>query len=109
MFDEQMEEAQRYLLVKNYAMALDHFENAYDIFPENEDVNNWIAEIKPKAEISANITSKCEAADELYINKDFMGAMAKYNEASELWPENSYPHDMINKINEQLALQMKRS
>lgn len=107
LFDEQMEEAQRYLLIKNYAVALDHFENAYDIFPENEDVNNWIAEIKPKAENQRKYNKQVEAADELYINKDFIGAMAKYNEAADLWPENSYPYDMIGKINEQLALQMK--
>jgi tetratricopeptide (TPR) repeat protein len=107
LFEEQMEEAQRYILVKNYAVALDHFENAYEIFPEDEDVNNWISEIKPKADNQRKYNTRVDAADELYINKDFMGAMAKYNEAAELWPENSYPHDMIGKINEQLALQRK--
>ncbi len=107
LFDEQMEEAQRYLLIKNYAVALDHFENAYDIFPENEVVNNWISDIKPKADNQRKYNIRVDAADELYINKDFMGAMAKYNEAAELWPENSYPQDMISKINDQLALQMK--
>lgn len=107
LFDEQMEEAQRYLLVKNYAVALEHFETAYEIFPNNEEVNSWIAEIKPKADNQRKYNTRVEAADELYIGKDFMGAMAKYNEAAELWPENSYPVDMISKINDQLALQRK--
>jgi len=107
LFEEQMEEAQRYLLVKNYTTALDHFEQAYEIFPENQDVNAWISEIKPKADNQRKYNIVVEAADELYISKDFMGAMTKYNEAANLWPENSYPHDMIGKINEQLALQRK--
>ncbi|MCB2207998.1 MAG: hypothetical protein KQH67_06840 [Bacteroidetes bacterium] len=107
LFNEQIEEAQRYLLVKNYATALDYFESAYEIFPDNEEVNAWIAEIKPKAENQRKYNIRVDEADELYISKDFMGAMAKYNEAAELWPENSYPHDMIGKINEQLALQRK--
>ena len=107
LFNEQIEEAQRYLLVKNYATALDYFESAYEIFPENEEVNAWIAEVKPKAENQRKYNIRVDEADELYIGKDFMGAMAKYNEAAELWPENSYPHDMIGKINEQLALQRK--
>jgi tetratricopeptide (TPR) repeat protein len=107
LFNEQIEEAQRYLLVKNYATALEHFENAYEIFPENEEVNAWIAEVKPKAENQRKYNARVDEADELYISKDFMGAMSKYNEAAELWPENSYPHDMIGKINEQLALQRK--
>jgi len=107
LFEEQMEEGQRYLLIKNYATALDHFEQAYEIFPENEEVNAWIDEIKPKAENQRRYNTIVEAADELYINKDFMSAMAKYNEAAELWPENSYPYDMIDKINDQVALQRK--
>ena len=99
--------AERYLLVKNYAVALEHYENAYDIFPNNEEVNARIDEIKPKADNQRKYNAQVEAADELYISKDFMGAMAKYQEAANLWPENSYPHDMIGKIEDQLALQRK--
>lgn len=107
MFEEQFTLAERYLLVKNYAVALEHYENAYNIFPNNEEVNARIAEIKPKADNQRKYNTQVEAADELYISKDFMGAMAKYREATKLWPENSYPHDMIGKIEDQLALQRK--
>ncbi len=106
-FEEQMDEAGRYLLIKNYAIALEHYENAYNIFPKNEEVNARIAEIKPKADNQRKYNTMVEAADELYINKDFMGAMAKYQAAAALWPENSYPQDMMGKIEGQLALQRK--
>jgi len=107
IFEEQTTLAERYLLVKNYATALEHYENAYNIFPNNDEVNARIAEIKPKADNQRKYNTQVEAADELYISKDFMGAMAKYQEAAKLWPENSYPHDMIGKIEDQLALQRK--
>ena len=106
-FKQEMDEAGRYLLIKNYAVALDHYEKAYEIFPKNEEVNSRIAEIKPKAENQRKYNRKVEAADELYISKDFMGAKAKYEEASALWPENSYPQDMLSKIEDQMALQRK--
>ena len=106
-FEEQMDEAGRYLLIKNYAVALEHYENAYNIFPQNEEVNARIAEIKPKADNQRKYNNIVEAADELYIGKDFMGAMAKYQQAAAIWPENSYPHDMMGKIDDQLALQRK--
>jgi cytochrome c-type biogenesis protein CcmH/NrfG len=107
LFDQEKEEAERYLLIKNYAVALQHFENAYEIFPENEKVNARIAEIRPKAENQRKYNELVDAADELYISKDFMGAMAKYRQAADLWPENSYPKDMMGKIDVQLGLQRK--
>jgi len=48
-----------------------------------------------------------EKADELYINKDFIAARKKYGEASKAWPENSYPKDMMQKIDDLLAEQRK--
>ncbi len=107
LFDQEMEEAERYLLIKNYAVALEHFENASEIFPENEKVATRIAEVKPKAESQRKYNELVNAADELYISKDFMGAMTKYRQAADLWPENNYPADMLEKINDQLALQRK--
>ncbi len=104
-FDEQVEQAERYVLVKDYSGALSHYEKASDLFPDDIYVNDKIAEYTPLAVKQKTYQIKLGAADELYMEKDFNGAREKYQEASALWPEDPYPSDMISRIEEQLALQ----
>ena len=106
-FKEEMELASRYLLVKDYATALGHYETAQKLFPDDEVVSKKIETIRPQAENQQRYNKQVEAADELYISKDFLSAKEKYAEAGKLWPENTYSADMIAKIDEQLALQRK--
>ena len=106
-FDEEMELASRYLLVKDYATTLEHYEVAQALFPNNTKVATKIEAIRPQASKQQAYNKQVEAADELYISKDFLNAKIKYSEAGKLWPENTYPADMITKIDEQLALQRK--
>jgi len=106
-YNEAFEAAGRYLLVKDYASALEHYETALELFPKDEVVANKIDEIRPRAENQQRYNKQVEEADELYISKDFLGAKEKYATAMELWPENTYPVDMISKIDDQLALQRK--
>jgi tetratricopeptide (TPR) repeat protein len=106
-YNDEMELAGRYLLVKDYATALEHYEVAQGLFPDDEVVRKKIETIRPQAENQQRYNQQVEAADELYISKDFLTAKEKYAEAGKLWPENTYPADMITKIEEQLALQRK--
>ncbi len=106
-FNEEMELASRYLLVKDYATTLEHYETAQALFPNNTDVAAKIESIRPQAENQQAYNKQVEAADEMYISKDFLSAKEKYREAGKLWPENTYPADMILKIDDQLALQRK--
>ncbi len=106
-YKEETEAAGRYLLVKDYATALEHYQNAQNLFPEDEKIAQKIEEIRPQAEKQQQYNEVVGAADELYISKDFTAAEEKYREAGKLWPENSYPVDMISKIEDQLALQRK--
>ncbi|HEY9115608.1 MAG TPA: hypothetical protein VIN10_12990 [Bacteroidales bacterium] len=107
IFDAEVEEAERYLLIKDYATALVHYEKAQSIFPDNKELANKIKKIKPEAESQKKYNDVVQAADELYINKDLFNARVKYSEAQKIRPEDSYPKDMILKIEEQLALQRK--
>ena len=106
-YNEEMELASRYLLIKDYATTLEHYEIAQGLFPKDEVVAKKIELIRPQAENQQRYNKQVEAADELYISKDFLNAKEKYAEAGKLWPENTYPADMIKKIDEQLALQRK--
>ena len=107
VFDNEVEEAGRYLLIKNYAVALEHYEKAQALFPGNKQVNDKIAEIKPQAENQQEYNKQVELADNLYISKDFIGAKKQYELAGKTWPENSYPKDMISRIDDHLAEQRK--
>ncbi|MCF6342374.1 MAG: hypothetical protein L3J31_06170 [Bacteroidales bacterium] len=106
-YNEEMEMASRYLLVKDYATALAHYESAQLLFPGNAELAKTIEGIRPEAEKQQRYNKQVKAADELYISKDFLAAKAQYQEAGKLWPENNYPVDMIGKIDDHLALQRK--
>ena len=106
-FNAKTEEAGRYLLIKKYSAALKLYQEAQKLFPDNKEVAAKIAELTPKAKTQIEYDNKIAAADEFYIKKNFAAAKAKYQEAARLWPDNSYPADMISKVDEQLAEQMK--
>ena len=107
LFNEKTEEAGRYLLIKKYSNALKLYQEAQKLFPDNKEVAAKIAELKPMAKNQLTFDEKVAAADELYINKNYAAAKAKYQEAEKLWADNSYPSEMIAKIDSQLADQMK--
>ena len=103
IFKQEMEEAERYLLIKNYIIALEHFETAKAMSPNNKAVISKIKKTKPLAENQAKYNNQVAEADEYYINKDFAVAKKKYKAASKVWPENNYPADMIARIDQMMA------
>ena len=107
LFDEAVKQAERYLLIKDYVTTLSYYEKAHFIFPDNKDVNKKIKNIKPLADKQLAYNSVIDDADNLYISKDFIAARAKYKEAYKAWPENNYPKDMMQKIDDLLAEQRK--
>jgi len=107
LFQQEMEEAERYLLIKNYIVALEHYEKAEVLLPSNKEVKEKIKEIQPLAENQAEYNLQVAEADEFYINKDFTEAKKKYKAASKAWPENTYPTDMIAKIDAMMAEKLK--
>ena len=107
LFTEKTEEAGRYLLIKKYSKALGLYLEAQKLFPDNKEVAAKIKKLTPMAKNQLAYDEIITVADELYIKKNFGAAKAKYQEASKLWSQNSYPGEMIAKIDDQLAAQMK--
>ena len=104
---KEIETAGRYLLIKNYADALRLYQKADSLNPGNQAVINRINQLKPKAKTQIAYDKIANEADRLYIAKNYMAAREKYQKAQKLWPENSYPTEMISKVDEQLAGQRK--
>ncbi len=107
VFKEEIEQGERYLLVNNYVAALQHFETAQILFPKNTNAKKKIKEITPMAEKQIAYNAVVEEADNMYIEKDFIAAKRKYEEAEEDWPENSYSADMIGRIDDMIADRLK--
>ncbi len=105
--DEAILMAKRYLLIKNYAEALKYYKTADSLTPDNDAIILKINKLKPKAKIQELYNKKTGEADNLYIAKNYMAARKKYKEAAKLWPGNSYPTEMITKIDAQLDEQKK--
>ena len=97
------EEAERYFLIKNYAESLALYQEATTIIPEDERAIKKINMLIPLAEKDSKFNKIIGKADEYYIAQDFINAQKEYTIANKLWPEKSYPGDMISKINEKLA------
>lgn len=107
IFLQKVEEAERFLLIKNYSEALNSYIEADKILPENEDAKIKITEIKPLAEKQRKYNKQVDKADEFYISKDFISARDSYLQASGTWSEKNYPIDMIAKIDEKLEDEKK--
>ncbi len=103
IFNDKLDEAAKYLLIKNYVEALSIYQEADKIFPENEIAKKKIVEISANAEIQKKYNKQIEKADEYYISKDFISARKQYAIAFNLWPEKNYANDMIGRIDEKLA------
>ena len=106
IYNEEVELANRYISVKNYVEALVHLNKAFEAFPDNWVVENEIKKYQPLAKKQQEYNIQIEKADDLYVNKNYASAKEMYLQASELWPENSYTTDMVERIDERLNLQM---
>jgi tetratricopeptide (TPR) repeat protein len=103
VFNDKLDEAAKYLLIKNYVEALVIYKEADKVFPENEIAKKKIVEISVNADIQKKYNKQIEKADEYYISKDFISARKQYVIATNLWPEKNYANDMIGRIDEKLA------
>ena len=64
IFHQEMEMAERYILIKNYIIALEHLEKAELLAPTNKEVKDKIKETKPLAEKQAEYNLQVAEADD---------------------------------------------
>ena len=107
IFNTKVDEAERYFMIKNYSEALKLYKDADEFLPENDVTASKINLLIPLAAKQSKFNRQIEKADEYYITKDFISARKEYLSANELWPEKSYPGDMISKIDDKLEGEKK--
>ncbi|MBK7028603.1 MAG: hypothetical protein IPH45_05090 [Bacteroidales bacterium] len=83
------------------------YEQASVLLPNDATAKQKIQEIdnflNAKKAVQANYDKAIEAGDQFYINRDFVNARVKYEEALKIKPEARYPREMLDKTGKGLT------
>ncbi len=101
-YNSMIKEADRLFDRKEYVAAIGKYRSALDFKPQEqypiqriEEIRGWIQKI---AETDKTYNEAVEKADKLFNQKQFSEAKLAYSEALSAKPEESYPVEMIAKI-----------
>nr|MBP7496752.1 hypothetical protein [Bacteroidales bacterium] len=96
-------EGDRLFKIKKYKEARNEYQNAYKMKPDEQYPKAQMDEIDKILANMADIQKKYDAfikdADKFFANQDLLNARDKYQAASDLKPDEKYPLDKINQIN----------
>lgn len=101
-FEQLKREANDFVLRKKYAEAIEKYQQALSIFPNDSDLKTLITSLATQKDISDRYNSRINEADSLYLEKSYEKAKTAYREALVIIPEDSYSSDMIARIDETL-------
>lgn len=101
-FEQLKREANDFVLRKKYAEAIEKYQQALSIFPNDSDLKTLITSLATQKDISDRYNSRINEADSLYLEKSYEKAKTAYREALAIIPEDSYSSDMIARIDETL-------
>ncbi len=104
---KEVKAAEQFMKIQAYDKALIHFRRADSALPGQEALIAKINALRPKAKKLSAYKLASEAADRLYVAKNYLAARLKYEAAAKLRPESQYPAEMIDKIDIRMAEQHK--
>ncbi len=84
--------------------ALQNYETALNIIPDNEYVANRIADINSRFDTSSKYDKLITEADNQFDNNKFDKAKAAYSKALSIKSNEDYPQEMLNKISKILSI-----
>ncbi len=98
-FEALLEEASASITRKDYAAAIEKYEQALLLFPEDANTIKKLSETQALQDKSVRYEEVLGKADKLYTEQSFNDALTFYKQALDIWPEQPYPADMVNRIN----------
>lgn len=101
-----IDNADRLFSLKYYEQAKEEFQKATDARPDDEYPISMIAEIDLLLVKKNEFDQLVENGDSKYLDKDLSAAKESYQQALSIYPAESYPKDMITKINASLKDQL---
>lgn len=103
VYDEVIQNADRLFTLKYYENAKSEFEKASAARPDEDYPKIKIQEIEALLVKKGDYDKIIVQADNLYADKSLEPAKKKYQEALSVYPSESYPKGMIDKINAALV------
>jgi len=105
-YDDLIAEADQLFDTESYQDALARYQSAAQVKPEETypgeriaEINGLLEEIAALAAAQKQYDDLIAEADQLFANKSYQDALAKYNAALSVMPEESYPSEKIREIN----------
>jgi len=102
-YNKQVEKADELYMNKNYASAKELYNNAAEIWPENNYPGDMVMKIDEQlkeqmANLDANYNKSIRSADSLFKIEELETAAAEYNFCLSLKPNEAYPKSQLKKI-----------
>lgn len=99
-FESLKKEGYELSLRKRYSEALEKYNSALNIFPNDPELKEIIKDLTAKHETSEKYNSNINIADAFYLEKSYEKAKDAYKQALTIIPNDSYSSDMILRIDE---------
>ncbi|MDT8392962.1 MAG: hypothetical protein RQ761_03905 [Bacteroidales bacterium] len=102
-YQKALSEAKMFHARKDYEKELEAYQTAAELKPDEALPQIKISELNEFLKKYEAYTSFVSEADELYIQQKFVEAKTKYEQALTVLPDESYPKEIISKINVALS------
>ena len=99
-YDKFKAQGLEFTLRKRYSEAIDAYQQALELFPNDKEIPSIITELQAKLDVSERYQAKITNADELYEDRSYVEAKTAYEEALTVIPDDSYALGMIDRIDE---------
>ena len=99
-FDRLTAQGKDLALRRKYAEAIESYEQALQIFPNDTEVSEKINELRSTKNIAESYNAKIAEADAFYEDRSYNDAKAAYQAALTVIPDDSYALGMITRIDE---------
>jgi tetratricopeptide (TPR) repeat protein len=102
-YSQIIADADRLFNLRFYENAWDEYKKASEARPDEDYPVKQLEVIRPLLDKKKEFDLLVEKGDELYMDQDFAGSQKHYEAALKIYPEESYPQTMIEKVREALA------
>ena len=99
-YDRLKSKGQEFTLRKKYGEAISYYEQALQLFPNDNELVATINELQNKKNIADNYNTKIAEADAFYEDRSYNDAQSAYRAALTVIPNDSYALGMIARIDE---------
>lgn len=99
-FERFKKQGHDFELRKKYAEAIESYQKALQIFPQETEISATISSLQAKKDVADRYNEKINEADALYEDQSYQAAKSVYQAALTVIPDDLYAQGMISRIEE---------